>query len=238
MQNPGYDGFIWFIGIVEDINDPKKLGRVRVRMINEYSNRVQTDDIPWAIVLAPTTSAAFMGVGASPLGMTVGSRVLGFFLDGMHKSKPVVIGTMPIINRGQESEHSLSEQARGIGPVSKEYTDNEPYSQYAAEYPYNKTINTLSGHVVELDDTPSAERIHVYHKSGSYVEINPDGTIVTKSSSDSVEVVIQDKIITVESGDMVIQAVNGTINILSKGSIVINSESDISIEAPMVSING
>ena len=34
MQNfMGMDGFIWFTGVVEDRNDPSKLGRVRVRCV-------------------------------------------------------------------------------------------------------------------------------------------------------------------------------------------------------------
>ena len=48
---------------------------------------------------------------------------------------------------------------------------NEPESAYKAQYPYNTTYTTKSGHAVELDDTPGYERIHVWHKSGSYEEI-------------------------------------------------------------------
>ena len=29
----GLDGFIWFVGVVEDRNDPDQLGRVRVRCL-------------------------------------------------------------------------------------------------------------------------------------------------------------------------------------------------------------
>ena len=29
----GLDGFIWFISVVEDRNDPSKLGRVKVRCL-------------------------------------------------------------------------------------------------------------------------------------------------------------------------------------------------------------
>lgn len=56
----------------------------------------------------------------------------------------------------------------------------EPPSAYAAKYPYNHVKETESGHVVEFDDTPNAERIHVYHKSGTYVEIDREGTVSYK----------------------------------------------------------
>lgn len=221
MQNPGYDGFIWFIGIVEDVKDPKKLGRVRVRMINEYNNRVSTDDIPWAIVLTPPNTASYKGVGVSPIGLIVGSRVVGFFLDGMHKSKPVVLGSMPIILNGDESDHSVSAQARGEGPVQKEYLDIEPKTQYAAEYPFNKTYTTISGHVIEVDDTPSKERIHIYHTSGSYIEIAPDGMIVTKSFSD---------MFNISGGDVQLYSAGDT-SILSEGIISIAANEGVTIEA-------
>jgi len=32
----GEEGFRWFFGIVEDREDPKKIGRVRVRIYNRY----------------------------------------------------------------------------------------------------------------------------------------------------------------------------------------------------------
>lgn len=50
-----------------------------------------------------------------------------------------------------------------------------------SEYPYATVNETRSGHVVEFDDTPDNERIRYYHKSGSYMEIKPDGSIVHKS---------------------------------------------------------
>lgn len=50
----------------------------------------------------------------------------------------------------------------------------------AAEYPNCTVLETQSGHVVEIDDTPDNERIKLYHKSGSFMEIRPDGTFIQK----------------------------------------------------------
>ena len=33
----GLDGFIWFVGVVEDRNDPDQLGRVRVRCLGFHT---------------------------------------------------------------------------------------------------------------------------------------------------------------------------------------------------------
>ena len=43
----GQDGFIWFVGVVEDRNDPSKLGRVKVRCLGFH-----TEDLnKWVTVL-------------------------------------------------------------------------------------------------------------------------------------------------------------------------------------------
>jgi len=61
-------------------------------------------------------------------------------------------------------------------------TQTEPNSTNdASTYPNNNVIETASGHVIEFDDTPNNERIRLYHTSGSYFEIKPDGTFVQKS---------------------------------------------------------
>ena len=36
----GKDGFTWFVGVVEDRNDPKKLGRLRVRCLGYHAKEL------------------------------------------------------------------------------------------------------------------------------------------------------------------------------------------------------
>ena len=53
----GLDGFIWFTGVVEDRNDPDKLGRVRVRCLGYHTDNkelIPTKDLPWAHVMHPS----------------------------------------------------------------------------------------------------------------------------------------------------------------------------------------
>lgn len=58
---------------------------------------------------------------------------------------------------------------------------SEPKTPYAAKYPYNHVYESESGHVIEVDDSPGAERLHWYHRSGSFKEIHPSGLEVNKS---------------------------------------------------------
>lgn len=91
------DGFYWWMGVVEDRDDPLKLGRVRVRILGYHLDNKQvlpTDDLPWAMPLQPITSAATSGVGSSPLGPVAGTWVMGFFVDGKDCQQPMIMGTI------------------------------------------------------------------------------------------------------------------------------------------------
>lgn len=99
----GAEGFVWFFGIVEDIQDPLKLGRVRVRAYafhTEDRELLKTEHLPWATVLQPTTSAGINGSGSSPTGLRINSRVFGFFADGIAAQYPVVCSAFAGYNNG------------------------------------------------------------------------------------------------------------------------------------------
>mgnify|MGYP000064003524 FL=1 len=62
----GRNGFTWFVGVVEDRQDPQKLGRVRVRCLGLHTDNLEklpTADLPWAHPMNPITSATVSGVG-------------------------------------------------------------------------------------------------------------------------------------------------------------------------------
>jgi len=68
-------------------------------------------------------------------------------------------------------------------------TWSEPKPYYEAKYPYNKVISTHSGITIEIDDTEEKERIHVYHPSNSYVEINGEGDIIVRNEGSKFEII-------------------------------------------------
>ena len=68
-------------------------------------------------------------------------------------------------------------------------TWNEPDSAYDASYPKNHVLETESGHIKEYDDTTDKERIHEYHKKGTFYEIDKDGNKSTRIVGDNYEVV-------------------------------------------------
>ena len=89
--------FVWWTGVVEDREDPEKLGRCRVRIFGyhtEDTSLLPTSDLPWAIPIQSTTSAATSGVGHTPVGIVPGTWVVGWFLDGEEAQRPLMIGTI------------------------------------------------------------------------------------------------------------------------------------------------
>jgi hypothetical protein len=69
---------------------------------------------------------------------------------------------------------------------------DEPTIPYNAEYPHNHVYESEGGHIREIDDTPSHERIHERHASGSGYEIGPDGTKVTRVKGDNYDLITGD----------------------------------------------
>ena len=93
----GRDGLIWWQGIIEAVNDPEALGRVRVRIFGYHSDdraKIPTDNLPWASPLMPITSASIAGIGQSPTGALPGTWVMGFFRDGENAQDPIIWGTI------------------------------------------------------------------------------------------------------------------------------------------------
>ena len=94
----GHNGFLWFVGVVEDRGDPQYAGRVRVRCLGHHTSNneiLPTSDLPWAQVVLPITSSGISGIGQSPLGLVEGSWVFGYFRDGSNRQEPLVIGSLP-----------------------------------------------------------------------------------------------------------------------------------------------
>lgn len=132
----------WWTGVVEDRNDPEKLGRCRVRIFGyhtEDTNLLPTVDLPWALPIQPITSAATSGIGNSPVGIVPGSWVVGFFLDGEDAQQPVIMGTIagkPTVN--QETTSKIK-QTRELNNVLKDSNGNTVYDNDGEPIPLRNT---------------------------------------------------------------------------------------------------
>ena len=94
----GLGGFLWFSGVVEDRQDPLKVGRVRVRILGQHTENktiLPTADLPWALCVLPITASGVSGIGQSATGLLEGSWVFGFFRDGQYRQEPIILGSLP-----------------------------------------------------------------------------------------------------------------------------------------------
>ena len=104
----GKDGFVWWVGEVEDNEDPMELGRVKVRCLGYYTNfaggtlaDLPTENLPWATVLQHTSQPGNDGQGESAGQLQPGAIVLGFFMDGEMAQMPIVLGVMRVNKSAQ-----------------------------------------------------------------------------------------------------------------------------------------
>ena len=118
----------------------------------------------------------------------------------------------------------LKERVTGVQLPNNE-TFDQPTIPYGAKYPHNKVIQTESGHIIEMDDTPGSERLHIYSggtNGGTFIEIDANGTIVKKTKGASYEFVEYDDHLSV-TGD-------SKISIGGKMKVFIGQDADIEVE--------
>jgi len=251
-----FSSMVWFIGVVEDVNDPLLINRIRVRCIGYHpkdKTLLPTDQLPWAPFISSTAQMS------APM-VNQGDWVVGFFIDGVMAQQPVVLGSyvsIPerspnpnegfydpsgihprLLNEGTNSRHARGEEgtpdrnavaytkssATASVPVADGTKFTEPLSQFDARYPYNHVIETDRSHVIELDDTPEAERVHIFHRKGSFVEFHPDGTVVHRSANNSYHVTLETDN-TYVGNNMNISVV-GSVNIVAGGNTNISTAGD------------
>ena len=289
----GLDGFIWFTGVVEDRNDPAKLGRVRVRCLGfhtEDRNEIPTEDLPWAHVMHTIHDPSMQGMGTTPSFIVEGTWVVGWFRDSVEKQQPIVMGTLPgypqlpddmgddkspealqqyrIDNNNigfndpnrkypqypnEKSGHDIGESdvnrlARGDGNFEHrtigekanflaEFSEVEtaqsgnfgmPYdvSSQFSRYPFNHVFESESGHIREYDDTFNQERIHEYHKAGTFYEIDSGGNKIVH--------VVGDNYSFVAGNDYV--NVKGDVNITVEGNAEVLVKEDYNIRCKNLNI--
>ncbi len=222
-----FDGI--YRGVIEDNNDPDKLGRCKIRVWGihdelktpEILEGIPTELLPWGEPCLGLVEGSVSGCGLFSVPLQ-GSHVFCFFEGGNWEclryfatapGKPIdppditkgfndPNGYYPRIDRlGESDYHRLS---RGIsrGTLVDHKNNNldllvqkadglfwnEPPSAYAAEYPHNIVLTTHRGIAIEIDSTFEAERVHIYHPSNTYIEIDAAGNVVFKNAGCKFEI--------------------------------------------------
>ena len=121
----------------------------------------------------PTTPRLARGVfGQFPLDISEG--IIGQKKQWRDALTPSGFSTAQVKTRASSLDPS-----KDINYVDK-WFEPDPETIYAARYPYNHVHQSESGHIIEIDDTPGAERLHRYHRTGTFEEIDSLGKRITK----------------------------------------------------------
>ena len=129
------------------------------------------------------------------------------------------------ISKGTVVPIKESNRVAGIPKALDQGTFDEPSSSFSAKYPFNHVYETESGHVQEFDDTPGHERIHTYHRKGTFTEVDPNGTEVHHIVGDSYTIIDRNGCIFI-TGEANL-TVNGNINILCQSSANLEVTGDL-----------
>lgn len=113
----------------------------------------------------------------------------------------------------------------------------EPPSAYNARYPFNKVKESEAGHIIEIDDTPNAERLHIYHKTGTFIEIDKNGTVNYKIVGDNYEIYNRNnKIyikgnsdITVDGAQTLLVKNTLDVEVLGKTTVNLRNDADVNV---------
>ena len=247
MAENGFRNLLWFMGVVEDRRDPKKMGRLRIRCFDIHPDSkedVPTETLPWAIPVIGSYDFNYK----PPI---EGSWVFGFFLDGDDAQHPMVLGVMPgmpttfpnstqgfngksdIYPKPHDAYNpDVNRLARGeeidkthVATQHATKDSIEPRPPYNAQYPYNKVQETESGHVFEMDDSPASERINIRHRKGTYLEVGPTGTQTNKIVGDGVTIIER-------NGKVLIKGAS-EVTIRGKSNIKVESDCNLTVDGTM-----
>lgn len=174
----GREGIYWWIGVVEDNDDPFLTGRVKVRIFGYHSSfaesakGIPTADLPWATILvAPNAPGLYGKIG-------LGEWVLGFFLDGPDAQEPIVMGLIPT----QLSEGAVTPNDSfgkyGVTARTFDHITVESSPQNYVDLSKRVALKSPEGHTFQLIDVDST--VLLRHKNTiSQIEMKDDFITIT-----------------------------------------------------------
>ena len=197
--------FTWFIGSVVDIDDPLLSNRVKVMPYGFYDETIDKSHLNWSTVMMPNTSSSYKGYGSNHE-LMVGSWVVGFFRDGPSAQDAIILG-------------SIASSTDGTIDIPEEAQLNPPT---------NKVHKTEAGHLIEVDNTSEAERIHIKHTSGTYILMHPNGDI-EHNNKNHTKITTGDDTVTITGNSNV--TINGDCNLTVGGNYKADVTGNIDLKA-------
>jgi muramidase (phage lysozyme) len=239
---------LWFVGVVENRNDPRKEGRVQVRAFGVHgtNKEVSSDELPWALCISGNYDPNYP---IPPLN----SWVFGFFLDGRDAQQPMIIGLIPTQMTGL-----IDPETNGWGVIPTQNVDLDSQGSRATDFgqPQNsrkargeeiQNTSVLLQEVnrVEADFSSSVEGLVISEPAPGYNTQYPYNRVIETAAGHSIE--LDDspggKRITIfhNSGSFIEIDNGGIMNVKATGDLYLSSMQNVIIISEgrqMVKIKG
>ena len=191
------DTLTWWIGIVTNAtDDPTQSGRVQVRVFGRHDDtqNIPDEDLPWALPIQPVTSAAIGKLGTTPLGLVVGSKVCGFWMD-QDQQYPIIWGTIGkagdyIANKTEDGAEALDTSTGSIPRANNVYFSNNVVEDVNSGKTDVNSVSSTQGQVVDqivVQDLPNSDRSFLYTPDNPIIQTTSSmisaGTTITESNA-------------------------------------------------------
>lgn len=134
--------------------------------------------------------------------------------------------TLKEIQENKPTYEEKGDQLEAVVNPNNQFS--EPETPYDSKYPYNHSFTSESGHSIEMDDTPGAERVAITHRTGTFSEIHPDGSKVEKIVNDNVEIIVKDNQVYIMGNEQ--KSTQGSLKIYIKGNAKLQVDGSVELE--------
>lgn len=108
--------------------------------------------------------------------------------------------------------------------------DTDLQQKVATQYPMAATTESVSGHIIEINDTPGGERILIKHNTGAGIDIKSDGSIVINTKGNKVDIVDNDHRLVVEGDGNVSYFGNLNMNVSGDYNLTVGGNYNLKVK--------
>ena len=201
----------------------------------ELNGRVfEVIDVSGTDALTFSLGSADGGLFSGPGSTKISTAAVSTYING----GVVLVNPHPVLqwkSDVRERQINIGSPDPETGLTSKHW--NQPTGDYNAQYPYNHVYESESGHIKEFDDTPGAERIHEYHRAGTYYEVDHAGNKTDYVKGDRYHISLHDDYVYVKGrvvhtyDDEVLIRANDRVDLSAKWKMQIWSGGDLEIHS-------
>jgi len=139
-------------------------------------------------------------------------------------------------------DRKVKERKKAVPVGNGSVTWDQPKIPYNAQYPYNHVSESEAGHIIEIDDTLNSHRMNIHSASGTFTEVDVNGSQVNSIIGNGFKIIEKDGHVLIEGtcvvtikGDAGVY-VGGNCSLDVKKDLMINADGDMSVKCKSLKI--